>query len=147
MFAVDGEGVPSVGWIVKIDPNTGDTQAPTAPGALNATVADDDVTLNWNAADRQRRGHRSTACTGPRPRASRPRPANRIATVNSGTSYADNDLAPGTYHYRVVAADAAGNAGPSSDEANATVDRRRDGAHRVDHGAGRRRHRRAPRST
>ncbi len=120
MFAVDGEGVPSVGWIVKIDPNTGDTQAPTAPGALNATVADDDVTLNWSAATdnvgvTQYRVHRSTTA------GFTPTAANRIATVNSGTSYADNNLAPGTYRYRVVAADAAGNAGPSSNEASATV--------------------------
>ena len=39
-----------------------------------------------------------------------PSAANRVATVTSGTSYTDTGLATGTYHYRVVAADAAGNA-------------------------------------
>ena len=50
----------------------------------------------------------------------RPRPgsrraaANRIAYVASGTSYTDSGLAPGTYFYRVIAEDAAGNAGTAS---------------------------------
>ena len=146
MFAVDGEGVPSVGWIVKIDPNTGDTQAPTAPGALNATVADDDVTLNWNAATdnvgvTQYRVHRSTTA------GFTPTAANRIATVNSGTSYADNNLAAGHLPLPRGGRRRRRQRRPVLQRGERHGHRRRDGAHRVDHGAGRRRHRGRHRST
>jgi hypothetical protein len=50
-----------------------------------------------------------------------PSAANRIATVTSGTTYTDSNVAAGTYRYKVVAGDAAGNAGPASGEASATV--------------------------
>ena len=46
--------------------------------------------------------------------------ANRIAQP-TGTSYTDAGLAAGTYYYKVVAEDAAGNASPASNEASATV--------------------------
>ena len=36
--------------------------------------------------------------------------------MTSGTSYVDTGLAPGTYYYRVIAEDAAGNASPASAE-------------------------------
>ena len=45
---------------------------------------------------------------------------NRIAQP-TGTSYTDIGLAPGTYFYKVTAEDAAGNIGPVSNTASATV--------------------------
>jgi hypothetical protein len=120
LFINNGQGVPSKGWIVKIDPPATDTAAPTAPSAATATSTDDHVDLSWNASTdntgvTEYRVHRSTTA------GFTPSAANRIATVTTGTSYRDNGLSPGTYHYVVVAADAAGNASPASNEANATV--------------------------
>ena len=46
--------------------------------------------------------------------------ANRVAQP-SGTSYADSGLAAGTYYYRVIAEDAAGNLSAASSQASATV--------------------------
>jgi fibronectin type 3 domain-containing protein len=93
---------------------------PSAPGTLTAAVAADTVTLDWGAATDDQgvaeyRVHRSTT-NGFTPSA-----ANRIAQVTTGTTYADRNLAPGTYYYLVVAADAAGNTGPPSNERSATV--------------------------
>ena len=55
---------------------------------------------------------------GTRP-GSRPRLANRIAQPTT-TGYVDN-TSPGSYFYKVTAEDAAGNVGPASNEAAATV--------------------------
>ena len=76
--------------------------------------------LNWAASTDNRgvteyRVHRATT-TG-----FTPSTANRVATVASGTSYSDTATAPGTYYYRVIAADAAGNAGAASPQATAVV--------------------------
>ncbi len=49
--------------------------------------------------------------------------------MSSGTTYTDAGVAPGTYRYVVVAADAAGNASPASSEEPATVAARH---HRAD---------------
>ncbi len=46
--------------------------------------------------------------------------ANRIAQP-TGTSYTNTTVPPGVYYYRVTAEDAAGNVGPVSNEATATV--------------------------
>ena len=55
-----------------------------------------------------------------RRRASCRRAANRVAQP-TGTSYTDSGLAAGTYFYKVTAEDAAGNVGPASNQASATV--------------------------
>ncbi len=122
LFAVSDEGVPSVGRIIQIRQPTSDTQAPGAPGNLTATVQNaTDVRLNWTAATdnvgiAEYRVHRS-ATTGFTPSA-----ANRIATVSGSTlTYTDPGRPVGTWYYQVVAADAAGNAGTSSLEEDATI--------------------------
>ena len=100
-------------------PAPGDTVAPTAPGSLTATAAAGTVDLAWQAAT-DNVGvtgydvHRG-ASAGFTPTA-----ANRIAQVNA-TAYRDSGLAAGTYHYKVIALDAAGNASVSSNVASATV--------------------------
>jgi fibronectin type 3 domain-containing protein len=96
----------------------GDVVAPSAPGTLTATGAIGKATLSWGAATDnvgvvRYSVYRSTT-TGFTPSA-----ANRIAQP-TGTSYQDVTT-PGTYYYRVIAEDAAGNAGPASNEASATV--------------------------
>ena len=51
-----------------------------------------------------------------------PEPANQVANLGgSVTSYTDSGLAAGTYHYVVVAADAAGNSSPPSAQATGTA--------------------------
>ncbi len=116
VFLIDDQGVPSVGKIVKVEAQA-DTQAPSAPGSLTATrQSASSVGLNWSAAGdnvgvTEYRVHRSTTA------GFTPSATNRIATVPSGTSYQDNGAAAGTYYYRVVAADGAGNAGPASNQA------------------------------
>ena len=94
--------------------------APSAPGTPSATAQNGAAQLSWGAATdnvgvTEYRVHRSTT-SGFTPSA-----ANRVATVSSGTTYTDTALATGTYHYRVVAADAAGNAGAPSAQASVTV--------------------------
>ena len=49
-----------------------------------------------------------------------PSVANRIAQP-TGTTFTNTGLAAGTYYYRVTAEDAAGNVGPASNQASATV--------------------------
>jgi hypothetical protein len=46
-----------------------------------------------------------------------PTAATRVATVSSTTSYTDNGLAAGTYYYKVIAADRAGNTSAASNQA------------------------------
>ena len=66
-------------------------------------------------------GSRATPCIARRRRTSRPSAATRIAYVTSGTTYADAGLAAGTYRYRVIAEDDAGNASAPSSEVAATA--------------------------
>ncbi|WP_283136775.1 LamG-like jellyroll fold domain-containing protein [Rhizohabitans arisaemae] len=99
---------------------TSDTVPPTAPGSLTATGGAGTASLAWSAAVDDGgtvagyRVHRSVAPGFV------PGPGNLIATV-TGTTHTDGGLAAGAYHYRVVAVDGAGNAGPPSAEASATV--------------------------
>ncbi|HEX5988995.1 MAG TPA: LamG-like jellyroll fold domain-containing protein [Solirubrobacterales bacterium] len=95
-------------------PPPADTTPPTAPGNLKAVGAIGKVSLSWDASTDAvgvtgYEVYRSTSS------GFTPGSANRIATP-SGTSYVDN-VAPGTYYYRVKATDAAGNLSNASGEA------------------------------
>ena len=96
-----------------------DATAPTAPTGLAATVAGSTATITWTAATdnvgvARYNLHRGTT-SGFTPSA-----ANRISQPVS-SPYADGGLAPGTYFYKLTAEDAAGNVGPVSNTATATV--------------------------
>ncbi|MFN0148825.1 MAG: galactose oxidase-like domain-containing protein [Dehalococcoidia bacterium] len=96
-----------------------DNSPPGAPGTLTAIAGNGSAALAWGAAtdDRGVAGydvHRSSV-TGFTPAL-----ANRVGQPTAN-AYADASLAPGTYYYRVIARDAAGNSGPPSNEATATI--------------------------
>jgi hypothetical protein len=96
-----------------------DTLPPSAPGQLVASGTFGEAGLSWQAATdnvgvTRYDVHRSTTS------GFSPTVANRVGTT-AGTSYADTGLAAGTYYYLVLAQDAAGNAGPPSNQASAVV--------------------------
>jgi hypothetical protein len=99
--------------------STPDTEPPTAAGGLAANGGIGKVSLSWTAGT-DNVGidgydvHRSNTA------GFTPTAANRIAQP-SGTSYTDSGLAAGTYHYRVIARDRAGNTSPPSNEASGTA--------------------------
>ena len=95
----------------------GDTTAPGAPGTLTAVGAVGTATLSWGAAGDNVGVVRYNVHRGSP--GFTPSPANRIAQP-TGTGYTDA-VAAGSYAYRVTAEDAAGNLGPASNEATATV--------------------------
>ena len=74
----------------------------------------------------------ATTSTARRPPGFTPSTANRIAQPTA-TSYTDTGLAAGIYYYKVTAEDAAGNVGPASNEASATVTAPRTDAERARH--------------
>ena len=98
-----------------------DSEAPTAPTGLTATVqGGNNVALSWTAsADNvgvaRYNVHRSTTS------GFTPGPANRIAQPTAA-SYTDSGLSPGTYFYVVTAQDAANNVSGLSNERSATID-------------------------
>ena len=96
----------------------GDTVAPSAPGTVSAVGSVGKATLSWAAASDnvgvlRYNVHRSTTA------GFTPSAANRIAQPAT-PGYIDT-TAPGSYFYKVTAEDAAGNIGPVSNEAAATV--------------------------
>src|SRR5262245_21976276 len=119
LFIVDTNGVPSVASFVRVTPNLNDTTPPSPPSNLTATAGAGQISLAWGASSdnvgvARYDVHRSTT-PGFTPGA-----GNRIAQP-TGTSYTDTGLAAGTYYYKVIAEDAAGNLSAPSNEANATV--------------------------
>ncbi len=95
-----------------------DTVAPSAPSGLTANGGSGSAALSWTAATDnvgvvRYNVHRATAA------GFTPSAGNRIAQP-TGTTYTDV-VAAGTYFYKVTAEDAAGNVGPASNEASATV--------------------------
>ncbi len=100
--------------VVGSNPPPVDTEPPSAPGNLKAVGSIGKVSLSWEAS-KDNVGvtgyevYRSTTA------GFTPSAANRIATPG-GTSYTDN-VAAGTYYYRVKATDAAPNLSNASNEA------------------------------
>ncbi|MFI6484938.1 LamG-like jellyroll fold domain-containing protein [Nonomuraea sp. NPDC050663] len=92
---------------------------PSAPGSLVAGGRLDSAELRWAMPTAPWglayfRVHRSTT------RGFTPTPRTLIAT-NGPALYTDSPLEAGTYYYRVIAIDYAGQAGPASNEASARV--------------------------
>jgi glucose/arabinose dehydrogenase/PKD repeat protein len=103
--------------VVSSGPPPTDSTPPSAPANLKATGTLGKVTLGWdistdNVGVSGYEVYRSTTA------GFTPAAANRIATPNA-LSYVDT-VAPGTYYYRVKAADAAGNLSAASAEAAGT---------------------------
>ena len=121
VVARDAAGNASVGsgqaQAVVVAP---DGQPPTVPTGLTATATGPNVALSWTASTdnvgvAKYEVHRSST-TGFAVAA-----ANKIADVTSGVSYSDLARPAGTWFYRVVAVDAAGNASAGSTQAQAVV--------------------------
>lgn len=96
-----------------------DTMPPSSPTALQASATGSSVSLGWTAATDDRGVarydvHRSTAA------GFAVSDATRVSETTAVTAQ-DGPLAPGTYFYRVVARDAAGNAGAASGEVAVTI--------------------------
>ena len=111
--AVDTAGQASPDSNEAIATVSPDTQPPTAP-ALTVTVSGDDVHLTWTAATDDRGVSRYQV--------TRRSDAHVVATVDApALDTYDLDRPDGTYEYEVRAIDEAGNNGPASNLASATV--------------------------
>src|SRR4029079_5541361 len=95
-----------------------DSSAPSAPGVLTALGVGSAASLSWGAATDNVGVVRYNVYRGASAGFT-PSVANRIAQP-AGLSYVDS-VAAGTYFYRVIAEDGAGNLGPASNEASTTV--------------------------
>lgn len=96
-----------------------DLSAPSAPGGLSATAQGSTVSLSWTAATDDvgvaaYDVHRSSTA-GFTP------VAGTLVRAVTGTGATDSPVARGTWYYRVVARDTAGNTGPASAEARVEV--------------------------
>lgn len=107
--------------VLEFTPLSGpDTVAPSAPGNVNAAASGSGaVEVTWAASTDNVGVARYEVFRG----TSSGFTANAASRVSQGSalSYTDPSLAPGTYFYKVVAVDAAGNASPTSAAASATV--------------------------
>ena len=92
-------------------PSAPATSPPPSPAAPSTSAGAPPPTTSPSAA--------TTSTAAPRSGFT-PTTANRIAQP-TGLSYADTGLAPGSYFYKLTAEDAAGNIGPLSNTASATV--------------------------
>ena len=120
VIAVDaaGNASPPSRQVTAVVADTTAPASPTTPAAV--VVTDQDVALSWAASTDD------VAVTGYEVYRSAtagftPNPLTRIADVTSGTAYTDGARPAGTWYYRVVAVDAAGNASTVSNPAPAVV--------------------------
>jgi fibronectin type 3 domain-containing protein len=119
LFIVNKNGVPSVAPFVQLPVPSADVTPPSAPTNLAAAVSGSTAALTWTASTDnvgvvRYDVYRSTT-SGFTPSA-----ANKVGQSTTA-GYTDSGLAAGVYYYRVIAADAAGNASTASNEAGATV--------------------------
>jgi len=118
---VDAPGAQSTPQTVTVTLTVSapDTQAPTTPTNLAANVSGSTVALSWNAStDDVGVAHYDVyRSTTP---GFTPSQSNRIGQAPTA-SYADTNVAPGTYYYAVAAEDAAGNVSAPSTQVSATV--------------------------
>lgn len=91
-----------------------DTEAPSVPSGVSATVNEDAIEVNWEASSADDLSEYYVF------RGAEPKPTNRVATVNED-SYTDSGVEKGqTYYYRVKAVDSTGNESDFSSGASAT---------------------------
>jgi glucose/arabinose dehydrogenase len=119
VIARDAAGLASLPATVASATIAGDLTPPTKPGGVVATGGIARVVLTWNAStdDVGVTGydvHRSTTSTFT------PSDANKVRTVTT-PGLTDSPLAAGTYHYVVIARDAAGRSSVMSDRVSATA--------------------------
>jgi Domain of unknown function (DUF1929)/Bacterial Ig domain len=119
LFIANGQGVPSVASFVRFPAPYEDPSPPSAPTELSAAANEATVSLKWTAAGDNvgvtgYNVHRSST-PGFTPNAS------NLVGHSATTSFVDSGVANGTWYYEVTAEDAAGNVGPPSGEASATV--------------------------
>ena len=119
LFIVNGQGVPSVASFVRFPAPYEDTTAPTAPTNLAATGGVGATSLTWTAATDDTAVTRYNVHRSSSPNFT-PTSANRVGQTGS-TSFSDTGVPAGSWYYKVTAEDAAGNIGPASAEAPATV--------------------------
>ena len=102
-----------------VPPPPADTSSPTQPATVTASAVSGGVALSWSASTdnvgvsgyRVHRGTSADFAVDP----------STVVGETPGSSFTDPNVAPGTYHYRVVAVDAAGNASAASTPASVTV--------------------------
>jgi len=120
LYAISTNGVPSQASFVRLPEAGGDNVAPSAPSNLAAIGALGRVDLSWTSATDNvgvtgYSVYRSTTA------GFTPRRRNKIGQTTTATTYADTGRPAGTYYYRVIANDAAGNVSPASNEAAGTA--------------------------
>jgi len=108
-----------VALMATFKPMVSDGVPPTAPENLTASGAISSVSLNWSASTDNVAVAGYYIYRSPTPNFT-PALANRVGQT-AGIAYTDLGLAAGTYYYRVIAFDGAGNLSPSSNEATASV--------------------------
>ena len=118
LFVLNQAGVPSVARWVRFQSPAEDTTPPGPPGTLSAANGVLKVVLSWGASGStdvvRYHVHRSTVA------GFTPATGNRIAQP-AATTYTDAGLVPGTYYYRIIAEDTAGNLSAPSNEAAGTA--------------------------
>jgi hypothetical protein len=119
LFIVNANGVPSMGRVVNIGGPAGDSQPPSAPGNLVASLAGDSVSLHWDPSTdtvgvTHYNVHRATVS------GFTPTIGNRIGQLPP-TSFKDSGFPNGTYYYVVTAGDGSGNVSPPSNQVTVSV--------------------------
>src|SRR5204863_4468644 len=119
LFIVNSNGVPSVAQVVNIGAPAGDSQAPSAPGNLVASVAAGSVSLHWDPST-DTVGVTHDNVTRATVSGFTPTVGNRIGQPPP-TSFTDVGRPNGTYFYVVTAGDGAGNVSPPSNQVTVSV--------------------------